>query len=83
MKKTYKKPVAIIENFTLNTSIAGDCGIKTYTPNSGTCGIEQEGLGTVFMTGMAGCSFQVSVDDGSYNGFCYHVPIDDNKLFNS
>lgn len=82
MKKVYEKPIVIIENFSLSTSIAGTCDIKTYTPNSGSCGIEF-GDETLFLTGISGCSFPVEADDGRYNGICYHVPTDDKELFNS
>ena len=39
MKKTYKKPVVIIEDFSLQTSIAGNCELVTpmasYEENCG------------------------------------------------
>lgn len=83
MKKKYTKPIFVFENFSLNTSIAGDCGVKTNLPSSDICGMNFTGVGNVFLSGMEGCSdFGVSVD-GEFNGICYHVPTNDKQLFNS
>jgi len=86
MKKTYKKPIAIIENFSLATSIAGDCETKTNMPSNNSCGLDFSGV-TVFMQDMGGCAGGIEVDnlggDGEFNGICYHVPTGDNNLFNS
>lgn len=85
MKKVYEKPVAVFEDFSLNTYIAGDCEEKTNIPTNGTCGLDFSGL-MVFMQGMNGCK-DIQVDnvggDGEFNGICYHVPSGDNNLFNS
>lgn len=80
MKKEYSKPQILFEGFTMSTNIAGDCEKKTNTPSLDVCGLEAPGLGTVFMTGMNGCSWQVTTE--VYNGICYHGPVD-NSLFNS
>ena len=82
MKKLYCKPLVLIENFLLASHIAGDCEVKTGLPSNDTCGIEQEGVGVVFLSSMNGCSWKVGTDDGNYNEICYHVPTGEN-LFNS
>lgn len=82
MKKKYEKPIFVFESFSLNTSIAGDCGVKITTPSYGECGMEY-GPDYIFIDATTGCSDEYLVDDGSHNGLCYHVPVDQNKLFNS
>lgn len=85
MKKRYEKPQIVFEDFTLSTNIAGDCDVKTWTPNSGKCAypVKDEFLGTlnIFTSEMVGiCT--TPEKDGEYNGICYHAPYGDN-LFNS
>lgn len=84
MKKKYEKPQIIIENFSLSTTIAGDCETKTNVQSTSSCGFDFSGL-QVFLEGMGGCK-DIQVDtiggDGEFNGICYHVPYGDN-LFNS
>lgn len=79
MKKKYTKPQIVFENFSLSTSIAGACEVKTHTPAARECGYDMGGY-TVFLTDITGCSFKI--EENKY-GFCYHVPIDTNNLFNS
>lgn len=85
MKKTYEKPEIMFENFTLTTNIAGDCEVKTWTPNSGNCAYEiTDEFGdtsAIFTSAMTGICTTTEAD-GEYNGICYHVPYGDN-LFNS
>lgn len=83
MKKTYSKPQIMFESFSLSTSIAGDCGVKTDAPAAGTCGMEYGDMGTIFLTDVAGCSIVFGIDDGFFNGICYHVPVQNLNLFNS
>jgi hypothetical protein len=87
MRKAYAKPDIVFESFALSTSIAGNCEVKTYTPNSGNCGYKFGGI-MVFITDVTGCKLQIP--DGSENivdengdAFCYHNPSEDNNLFNS
>ena len=82
MKKIYKKPVVIIENISLSTSVANGCDVKIDTANSGNCGLEF-GDDMLFLSGVSGCTFEVDADDGRYNGICYHVPTDSKDMFNS
>ena len=69
MKKRYTKPEIMFEDFTLSTNIAGDCEVKTWTPNSGTCAMiwQDEFLGEikVFMSDMGDCTTKEA--DGEYN----------------
>lgn len=83
MKKVYSKPEIVFEDFTLSTSIAGGCEIRTNTPSAGACGYPYEGGGgqTLFTNAVGDC--QIKMDDDVNNGFCYHVPIDSNNIFNS
>lgn len=83
MKKKYEKPMIIIENFSLDTTIAGGCEAKTDTKGYGDCGLDMSGV-SIFLDGMSGCSIKVDNvgGDGEYNGLCYHVPTEGN-LFNS
>lgn len=85
MKKTYIKPQIMFESFTLSTNIAGDCEVKTNTPNSGTCAYEVSagayGTWNVFIDTVQACTTVPA--DGQYDGFCYHTPTETNNLFNS
>lgn len=83
MKKKYTKPMIIIEDFSLDTTIAGSCDVKTDTQGYGECGLDMSGI-TIFLDGMSGCTFPIKNvgGDGEHNGLCYHVPTDSN-LFNS
>lgn len=82
MKKTYSKPEIMFEDFTLNTNIAGDCGIIWGVQVEGTCGGFDFGGDILFMTKAQGCEKTFETDDGS-SGICYHNPYDNNRLFNS
>lgn len=83
MKKVYTKPVIVIEDFSLSTNIAGNCDVIIDTQSSGMCGLDFGGT-MIFITDYAGCQdFEVSPDDGQYNGICYHVPTSNNDMFNS
>ena len=75
----------IVEDFSLSTTIAGNCDLKTDTPRDGDCALswEDEFFGTVFVFTSAVSACAYPEDDGEYNGICYHVPIDSSKLFNS
>ena len=85
MKKKYEKPIFVFEDFSLSTTIAGDCEVKLSTPTNDTCGMDFSGL-KVFLDGMGGCT-DIQVDnvggDGEFNGICYHVPSGDENLFMS
>lgn len=85
MRKTYTKPEIMFEDFSLCSSIAAGCEIIVDGPNSGNCGYAYEGGGgqTLF-TELAGTKVcNIAIDDDESNGFCYHVPVESNNLFNS
>ena len=84
MKKTYSKPDIAFESFSLSTSIAGNCEVKTDTKGGGECGYPMDGLGMLFVVGMNVCNVPITDEQSlKYNGFCYHVPTEKNNLFNS
>ncbi|MBE6919310.1 MAG: hypothetical protein E7469_06475 [Ruminococcaceae bacterium] len=81
MKKTYTKPQICFESFVMNTNIAGSCELDTPLPSSTeSCGYPIQGA-VVFVEGITGCTYKPQ--NGVYNGFCYHVPIESKNLFNS
>lgn len=82
MKKTYIKPEVVFESFSLSHNIAAGCEIIVGTPSEGSCDYEYEGGGgqSIFVTtGIC----DIPVNDDVSNGFCYHVPVEGNNLFNS
>lgn len=87
MGKIYTKPDIVFESFSLSTSIAAGCEVKTNTPYAGTCGLKFGAL-MVFIDGVNGCTYkpphnsQSWMDDNG-NSFCYHNPSEDSNLFNS
>jgi hypothetical protein len=81
MKKIYSKPDVIFENFSLCTSIAASCEVKTDTQANNVCGYKFGAL-YVFTDKIQGCTTPIA--EGSINdGLCYHNPSEDNNLFNS
>ncbi len=80
MKRTYKKPEIMFEDFSLSTSIALGCEYGAHhTENA--CAYEDEYLGEfIFTEGLAVCT--ATVPDG-YNSLCYHVPKDTMNIFAS
>jgi len=83
MRKQYVKPQIIFEDFSLSENIAAGCEIRINNSAQGTCGYAYEGGygATIFINETTGCSVQIP--DSENNGFCYHVPIENNSLFNS
>lgn len=79
MKKEYSKPMAFVEDFSLQTNIAAGCEFKTNNQVEGTCGYPTRN-GDVFIDTVQGCKY--SQPDG-FDGLCYHNPSDDKNLFNS
>ena len=75
MKKAYSKPMITFESFTLSTNIAAGCEYGPYDDE-----LYYPGVGYVFLES---CGYPVAVDDGSYNGICYHVPTDTRNVFAS
>ena len=78
MKKAYVKPEVYFESFELSSSIAVQCA-KPINYAAGTC---KEGLGgyadLIFLDTTTTC--QATPDK---YGYCYDVPNDTNRIFNS
>ena len=91
MKKTYSKPMVIIESFVLNenmASVTSDCENTFSLQAQNVCGIpDSNGTGmTIFSTDVANGSCEVDGLPGieyTYDGLCYHVPTETNNLFAS
>lgn len=82
MKKTYEKPKIMFESFTLTSNIASGCEILIGNQSRNTCGYEGSAPGVILFTdAVSGCNYKLI--DSANNGFCYHVPIETNNLFNS
>ena len=82
MKKAYTKPEILFDDFSLATTIAAGCQNQTHTPAWNMCGINY-GKDVLFAEGMLSCTKKVTKDDEGMYGYCYHVPTDATKLFNS
>lgn len=85
MRKQYTAPDILFENFSLNENIASansNCSRNITTMYSNICGLEY-GNKIVFTMSAEGC--HVKLQDGSplLDGLCYHIPVGNNKLFNS
>ncbi|MBQ2921455.1 MAG: hypothetical protein IJE58_09780 [Oscillospiraceae bacterium] len=81
MKREYTRPDIVYEDFTLSTAIAGSCGVSTGLPSANQCGMDF-GMDVVFTDVVSGCTKKVD-DSGAFNGLCYHVFTDANRLFSS
>ena len=85
MKKTYTKPEIFFESFSLSTNIASNCEHPFTLASKGVCGIPDENdLPMDIFDPSLGGSCQVQGGSGAmYDGFCYHVPTENDNLFNS
>lgn len=84
MKKEYSSPDILFESFSLSVAIA-NCSFKTNNPNNSSCGYFMPGFGDVFISEeISGCKVVIT-DQMSYelNGFCYHVPVENQTMFSS
>ena len=85
MKIKYSKPDIMYESFSLSTSIASTCAIKTGTDLQAAkqCGYDYGGV-ILFLEGMTKAC-QIEIEDGSpyFDSICYHVPTTATGLFNS
>lgn len=79
MKKTYEKPVLIIESFQLDATVAASCSSQGYIPISygeNSCSFE----GQFF--NYDNCQMDVTGPEGDGNDtICYHGPILANATF--
>ena len=78
MKKTYKKPIVVIEAFQLDAAIAGSCATGTpvgHYENSCGYGESREGLEYQYF-GEYLCDVDLTIGGGDGNDtHCYHGPI--------
>lgn len=81
MKKVYTAPQILFESFAMSTNIAANCDKIIRTFDQGNCAYEGTGGIMLFTVAIGACEFKS--DDDASNGFCYHVPGEDNDLFNS
>ncbi|MBQ8856548.1 MAG: hypothetical protein IJ024_00235 [Lachnospiraceae bacterium] len=86
MKKKYVKPQIVFEDFSLNTSIAGDCEGIVGNPSKGTCAVIGTGNIAIFDGTVSACVFtptDIGGTEDKWDGACYHVPTEYSNLFNS
>lgn len=83
MKKAYVKPEIAFFDFTLSTSIAAGCEVKTDIQSLHICGFKPDPRwdGVIFVDETTGCH-QTPAGSG-YDTLCYHIPTEDYNLFNS
>lgn len=87
MKKKYTAPGIIFESFSLSAAVTTNCDTKIDTISLDTCGVDT-GVQYIFFTTMNNCrtqpgAFPIPKEDDGFNGFCYHVPTEGTRLFNS
>ena len=87
MKKAYKKPEIMFEDFSLSGNIASNCESIVGNPSKGTCAVKGTGEINMFNSDMTSiCDFtpeDMGGENDKWDGFCYHVPTEYNNLFNS
>jgi hypothetical protein len=81
MKREYTKPDILFESFSLSTSIAGSCEVKTSLPTNGGCSLEYGPI-TIFVDNTTGCVRKFPDGIGP-NGLCYYNPSENYNLFKS
>lgn len=86
MKKAYKKPEIMFEDFSLSGNIAGTCEGIVDNESKGICAVI--GTGDIYMFDglVSQCDYtpeDMGGKEDEWDGFCYHVPTEYNNLFNS
>ena len=79
MKKQYAKPDIVFDNFAMAESVAS-CEVKAGF-SEGVCGVELTADLMVFTGDVGACN--VTYMDGTFDGLCYHVPLDAHNVFGS
>ena len=87
MKKKYSAPGIFFESFSLSAAVTTNCDTKIKTISLDMCGV-QAGVQYIFFDSMNNCNsmpgaFPIPKEDDGFNGFCYHVPTEGTRLFNS
>ncbi len=89
MKKVYEKPQIVFESFEMSSSIAAGCEFTDVNATQGVCAyLTRYGnrYVTIFTSDVGACHTTEQgggVQEDGYNRICYHVPNDNNDLFNS
>lgn len=78
MKKAYTKPEITFDDFSLATTIAAGCAVQSG-PHENSCGFDFGGKNLFIQSPI--CKDPTEDNGGSL--FCYNVPFDAAKLFNS
>ncbi len=81
MKRAYKKPEIMFEDFSLSVNIAS-CDVSTNFAKN-VCKYEWTPSKGLFLEGMNLCDIKIADGDPAYNGICYHQPVADSQLFSS
>lgn len=87
MKKKYEKPMAVIQDMTVNCFVAGACGGGIMVQHSETTCVYDTGAGVKFFSFncISEGGFDI-VDPNTYSmfaGLCYHNPGDTSNFFSS
>jgi hypothetical protein len=79
-KKNYSKPDIFFEDFSLSTNIAAGC--EWYPSNENPPYVVEWG-GDILLQDKNVCSEVIEDGKNEYNNLCYHVPFENNNVFNS
>lgn len=87
MKKKYSAPGIFFESFSLSAAVTTNCDNVIDTISLNMCGVDT-GVQYIFFDTMNSCktnpgAFPLGKEDDGFNGLCYHVPTEGNRLFNS
>ena len=83
-KKPYQKPEIVYEDFSLSTNIAAGCETIITNATKDACAYQTNYAGkitNIFTADIPAVCTTTEVDGN--NGLCYHVPLENNDLFNS
>ena len=83
MRKAYVKPEIMFESFTLSTNIAAGCEYKNGLQAQGYCGYKNRTGKIIFTSDIVGANGCQYVEADTNDTLCYHVPNENNNIFNS
>lgn len=85
MRRKYEAPEILFEDFSISTSIAGNCEHIIGNQSRGTCGLTGFGPKPIFTSDFPTACKKEVVDGGAtgLDGLCYHIPSSDYNIFNS
>ena len=79
MKRPYTKPDILFDSFSMSESIAS-CEVEANF-QKGSCGVTMTESIVLFSNSVTVCSWPV--EDGQFDGLCYHVPFESHNVFGS